>query len=947
MASGALVNRRELCDHSAAILTGIWLATVIASRGLCDIMGRLSFLASIERSSIMINKDSTERQSLVQAVNHERGQKGSNDRLTSSRLDHDKLAIDDSPSGHVLENSLGGVSVMENALDTQSAPGDLVGAVWETSSPEAKRERRNRKNKRRNKHQVNHQWTGPSGWEVVPATPEDPCRVVPDTLGHEKIRFAVAGGSSDEFTVLRYRGVEGLSQLFRFDLELRCAVVRPDMRDLIGRSAALLIESGAQTWRWFHGLVQRFDVLEEVDGVTLCRVELVPNLWQLTQRYGSRIFQNQNIAEILHSVLDESGICTDAFDLRLRESHAVREYTVQYRETDFAFISRLMEEEGIYYFFEHLPDQSRLIITDCLPCHPWEAARRTLPFVPPSGQQAAQDHIHRFRLGEELRTGVVTLRDFNFEKPRVRLECHDDLERNPNLEFSDYPGNYADQDGGRRVARLRAEEFECRKRAGTGASHCGSLFAGGTFRLAEHPRAELNNDYLITRLLHTGSQPAYRATTAGSVAAGAADGALQAALRKAAGHADETVRELGKALESLLPRLIPQREDALPAGAALAYQNGRVGSDASVTAAAQARSVHDILPGGCLGSPLPHVDLCCPAIYSCEFECVPAAVPYRPARLTPWPFVRGCQTAIVVGPKGEEIHTDEFGRVKVQFHWDRDGRMNENSSCWVRVNQPWAGVRFGGMAIPRVGQEVIVSFLEGDPDRPIIVGRVYNADSMPPESLPPRDPERAVAPGPRPGNKPPRIPKSRTSLRSNSYPGGGGANEMTMDDTKGNEHFFLKAQHDQTEEVGNNRMASVKVDSTEIIGNNDAQMVGNNKSCDVTNAYNVNCDTMLVNAKTSITLQCGASRIHMNQAGFISITGNVITSAAAINNSVIAPMTEIVGAAMLAEAGAVVEIVGGVTHMRAASLAGVNSGGKVNVVAGGDNIIQGAKVKIN
>jgi type VI secretion system secreted protein VgrG len=313
-------------------------------------------------------------------------------------------------------------------------------------------------------------------------------------------------------------------------------------------------------------------------------------------------------------------------------------------------------------------------------------------------------------------------------------------------------------------------------------------------------------------------------------------------------------------------------------------------------------------------------------VYECSFECIPADVTFRPQRLTPWPMVRGVQTAIVVGPKGEEIYTDEHGRIKVQFYWDRQGGRDERSSCWIRVSQPWAGGGFGGLALPRVGQEVIVDFLEGDPDRPIVTGRVYNAEQMGPQDLPAK--------------------KMRTSIRSNTYPGGGGFNEITMDDSKGTEHFYEKAQYDKTVEIGNNRNTSVGVDSVEVVGNNVAEVVGNNKSTDVTNAYNETCDTYLLNAKTSITLQCGASRIHMNQAGFISITGNVISIAAAVNSSMVAPLTEVVGAVMLTEVGGVVLVEGGVTHVRGEALATLK-GGKVNVIAKGDNIVQGSTVKIN
>jgi type VI secretion system secreted protein VgrG len=317
-----------------------------------------------------------------------------------------------------------------------------------------------------------------------------------------------------------------------------------------------------------------------------------------------------------------------------------------------------------------------------------------------------------------------------------------------------------------------------------------------------------------------------------------------------------------------------------------------------------------------------------------RFQAIPRDTPFRPRSKTPKPLVEGPQTAFVVGPAGEEIYTDEFGRVKVQFHWDREGKYDENSSVWMRVSQIHAGQKWGGIDLPRVGEEVIVDFLEGDPDQPIITGRVYNAGSMPPFSLPGE--------------------KTRSGMKSQTYKGAG-YNEISMDDTAGKEQIRMNAQYNMDTAVGNNQTLIVNVDRTSKVGNNDSltvgvnstENVGNNKTVKVGNNMNVNVGKKLVmNAGTSITLKCGASRIYMNAGGVITITGTIITTAAAANASVVAPLTQIVGGAMLTTIGGINMMNGAVCHVGAASLASV-AGPKVDVASPGTTAIKGSQITLN
>ena len=317
-----------------------------------------------------------------------------------------------------------------------------------------------------------------------------------------------------------------------------------------------------------------------------------------------------------------------------------------------------------------------------------------------------------------------------------------------------------------------------------------------------------------------------------------------------------------------------------------------------------------------------------------RFVAIPKDVVFRPGRTTKRPIVEGPQTAMIVGPPGEEIYTNENGEVKVQFHWDRYGEYDENSSCWMRVSQVHAGQGWGSMDLPRIGEEVIVDFLEGDPDRPLITGRVYNAEAMPPFELP--------------------AGKTRRGNKTKTYKGNG-FNEMSMDDTPGAEQIRMNAQHNMDSNVNNNQTLKVGVDRTSEIGNNDtlkvgvdaAESVGNNKSTKVGNDMKIDVGNKLnITAGSSITLKCGASKIYMNSGGVITITGTIITTAAAANASVTAPLTQIVGGALLTTGGGINMMTGGVCKVASAGLASV-SGEKVDVASSGETSIKGGLITLN
>ncbi len=642
-------------------------------------------------------------------------------------------------------------------------------------------------------------------------------------LSTAQLCFQVGAGSIDQFEVLRYRGTEGLCQLYRFEIELACDDEEVAFDDVVGESAVLTINTDHGE-RWFHGLVGRFERTGETTGLTYFRAELVPTLWLLTHRYSSRIFQNQTVPEILQDVLTRGGIPTDRIKVEgLGRTYQPREYCVQYRETDYNFVCRLMEEEGIRWYFEQSKDAHTLVLAD------GEAATYTaiegaaeggdagdgdgeadgkLEYRPATGLQSTQEHVSRFRLGQAVRPGAVVLNDFHFENPALNLNSVSDCERNAQLEFYDYPGRYVEQSHGGELAKLRAQEFEAGRTVGIGQSTSPRLTPGRTFELTGHPGG-LDDKYLVTSVTYQGKQATTRASTGANGRAAILDARTHQSLLSARSNENSEIRELAEALLQVVAKLTAGDPTAHRALTQWLYHAGQVSRDMGSIAGAsggnplEALTIPNLLEDVAAGS----IDNDAP-IYDCRFECIPATITYRPPRVTPWPQMRGSQTARVVGPSGEEIHTDQYGRVKVQFNWDREGQYDDNSSCWIRVSQGFAGGNYGMMFLPRIGQEVVVDFLEGNPDQPLITGRVYNSDHMPPYKLPDE--------------------KTKSVIKTRSSTGGGGSNEIRFEDLKDQEQILVygqkdvhvRAQNDLVETVENDRHLTVSNDQFQQIKKN-------------------------------------------------------------------------------------------------------------------------------
>ncbi len=550
--------------------------------------------------------------------------------------------------------------------------------------------------------------------------------------------------AKDYLLIDKLRCDEGLNQLFRIELELLheettegFTPTEIDPKKLVGNPMVVFAHQAGVVERYFNGICINFTQGSRNVWFSRYRAELVPKVWLLTQVSQSRIFQNKSVPDILKAIL--AGF---EFDSEIQGTFKPRNYCVQYRESDWDFASRLMEEEGIYYYFEHTADGHRLILANTPASHRPCPTRPKLPFEFDRSELKEEwiPAVYSWRVDSKMRTGRFEARDFNFQLPtNDLLAMHTSLlntGNNKELEHYEWPGGYAkrfdgiDSDGAEntaafkdifddreRTVRIRQEEIDVAYKNISGISDCCALTGGYRFELEHHPHNANNINHVLVSAQHEAVQsPDY--TSGNSV----------------------------------------------------------------------------------LNS------------YTVNFVCVPHGAghpPFRPSRKTPKPVVQGSQTAFVVGPPGEEIFTDKYGRVKVQFHWDRHGKMNSSSSCWLRVAQIWAGNGWGSIFIPRVGMEVLVNFMEGDPDQPIIAGCVYNPANMPPYKLPDH--------------------KTRSTLKSNSSKGNGGFNEFRFEDKKGSEQIFIHAQKNEDIRVNNECMETIGASRHLIVGGNQLEKVFGDK----------------------------------------------------------------------------------------------------------------------
>ena len=506
------------------------------------------------------------------------------------------------------------------------------------------------------------------------------------------VKTPLDDGDETKFFLQEIQGEERISGPFHYRLRLRTSDNSIDFSEIIGEGVTVTIELHSGGKRYINGMVSSFTQAENDGNFTTYYAEIQPWLWQLTLTSDSKIFQNQTVPEIIDAVFSNMGFTE--FKDSLSGSYNPREYCVQYQETAFDFISRLMEDEGIFYFFEHSDGAHTLVLADdggaFQPCPDLSVAL----FRQVSAEWEAEDVIDTCTLEQQVITGKYAAEDFSFETPDTDLLTSVDGKEGGSLRIYEYPGGFTTTDGGGTIANKRMEALELPQKIFRGEGFCRAFIAGFTFDLEGHDREDMNTAYVLRSLSITCTQERYTNT----------------------------------------------------------------------------------------------------------FEAFPADVQFRPPLTTKKPRIFGTQTAIVVGKSGEEIWTDKYGRVKVQFHWDQEGKNDENSSCWVRVAQVWAGKGWGSQFIPRIGTEVIAGFLDGDPDKPLIIGSVYNANQTLPYTLPGE--------------------QNLSTIKTISTKEGEAGNEIRFNDTKDAEELFIHAQKDMSITVENDVTRNVLNDETITIKQN-------------------------------------------------------------------------------------------------------------------------------
>jgi type VI secretion system secreted protein VgrG len=515
---------------------------------------------------------------------------------------------------------------------------------------------------------------------------------------------------------------EELGRPFVCECELRSELSDIKYDDIVGHPVAIRINLPDGGERYINGVVSRFghEGVVAAGLINSYSMTIVPAVWFLSRTATCRIFQQKSVPDIIKQVLSEYGEVD--VTMELKATYAPCEYVVQYRETALDFISRLMEEEGMYYYFKHDRDKHTMVVVDDMTAHkPVTGGDSTISFREHQDFDGDSSFVMGVDRARTVMPGVVSLRAFDFQNPGRLLDSQRKTatQKHPLKSFEqyDYPGRYDAKSAGDRYAQVRLEQYDCQHERYRFVSSAKHVTTGYKFTLSDYPLDGLNVEYLVT-------------------------------------------------------------------GAEYAADSGEFGSKGQ---APSGRSYQVALLG------------------------ITSKTPYRSDPVTPKPRIAGPQTAFVVGPAGEEIFPDKFGRVKVQFLWDREGKSDDKSSCFIRVSQGWAGARFGMMFLPRVGQEVIVEFLEGDPDRPIITGRVYNGGE---------------------GQLPYALPANKTysTIKTSSSTGGSGFNEIRFEDKAGSEHMFIHAQKDYHLRVKNDVHTNIEHDQHLIVDNDSSEHIKNDRS---------------------------------------------------------------------------------------------------------------------
>jgi type VI secretion system secreted protein VgrG len=541
----------------------------------------------------------------------------------------------------------------------------------------------------------------------------------------------------DQLLFSAMSGREEMSRLFEFQVELLSESHTISPPALLGKSISLEIMTHKGGKRYLDGHCMRFAYLGNHGRFYKYQATLRPTLWYATRGSDMKIFQKKSVPDIIKEVLGKYPI---ELKMNLVETYREWDYCVQYKESDFNFVSRLMEHEGVHFNFEHSAGSHTLVLRDAVDTHKPFPGYASVPYYPPDATYSdnEKDHFNSWLITQAVDPGKYVTTEYDFKKPKADLKLIESQPKghaNASYEIYDFPGGYTNLGDGEHYAKVRMEALQNQQETVVGGGHMRGAAPGYLISITNQKRSDQNRKYLVTACDYAMRDNQYEADGSGS---------------------------------------------------------------------------YD---------------------FQAQMTAIPASDPYRPKRLTPKPHTTGPESAVVVGPKGEEIYTDQYGRVKVQFPWDRIGTKDENSTCWIRVSNPWAGSNFGAIHIPRIGQEVLVDFINGDPDRPIITHRLYNEDNMPPWGLPDNKTQSGILTRSSKGGDPGDGMKN----------GIGSANALRFEDMKGAEQLWLHAEKDQLTEVendedkwvGNDRRKTVDRDETNVIHRDRTETVDRNEKINV------------------------------------------------------------------------------------------------------------------
>ena len=627
---------------------------------------------------------------------------------------------------------------------------------------------------------------------------------------------------ANKLLVRSYSGQESISGLFHYKIDMVSQDPALSFDSIMGKAVTLQIGQSSGDTHYLNGIVGKFTQSGQDQRFVYYSAEIHPWLWLLTMNVDCQIFQNMSTPDIVKQVFSSLGFSD--FKDSLTRPYAPREYCVQYRESSFAFISRLLEEEGIFYFFQHTSSSHTMILADdpgsWLTCQGLTSAR----YSDRTDSYDEDDLVTECTVQQTVTPGQFKADDYNFLTPDTDLLATASSP-DPSRSIYQYPGLYTKQSDGECIANIRLAALELPSKSMQGTSTCRSFYAGARFKLSEHYADHYNTEYVVRALQVHGDQQNYRNT----------------------------------------------------------------------------------------------------------FEAFPVTAVFRPPQVTPRPVISGTQTALVVGKSGEEIWTDTHGSVVVKFYWDQSPAKDEKSSCWVRVASPWAGKQWGGIFIPRIGQEVVVTFLEGNPDRPLITGSVYNASQTVPYSLP--------------------VEQTRSTIKSNSSKGGKGNNELRFEDKAGSEEVFIQAQKDMNVSVLNNhsmtvtkdeaitvkgkRVLAVTGDETHTNKGNYTSSVSGNFTLKVTGDLVIKADgAVSIEAGKTFSIKAGTSLVSQAGSTLTNQAGTALTNkaGAALTNQAAGDLTNKADGALTNQAATVL----------------TNKGGMSQLVDGGDTLtMKGGVIQLN